>query len=210
MTYGEWILQALLALGLFLILPVSIRVERALKAFRQERGSLEQSAQQLTDAIKDAELAIARLRDVARGAGLRIGEQVERVEATLREIDVRSSDLQLMMDRAEALAGRLESSVRHKPGQHADKTSHDLAPGADVPSRSRPPPASRPPPPQAMHVSWRPPAPPLASTSPTAALAMQRALKMGAGENGSGDPSTPRSVAEQEVLNAVRRGGTKP
>lgn len=207
MTYGEWFLQALLALGLFLILPVSFRLERALKAFRQERGKLEQSAQQLTDAIKDAELAIARLRDVSRGAGLRLSEQVEHVEATLREIEVRNSDLHLMIDRAEAMAGRLERNVRQKPGQRGGKAGRDPAPAAPDASRSRSRPASQPLPAHAARPPRRPPPSAPASTSPTTALALKRALGFQADKNGSGEALQARALAEQAVLQAVRRGG---
>ena len=144
MTGGEWILQALLVIGLFLVLPAAFKLERALTAFRRDRASLEQSAQQLTDAIKDAEVAIGRLRDMSRGAGQRISEQVEHVDAALRDIDVKTSDLQLMMDRAEALAGRLERSVRQKPVQDTAKSSGSAAAREAIHARPRPSHAAQP------------------------------------------------------------------
>jgi hypothetical protein len=209
MTGGEWILQALLVLGLFLVLPAAFKLERALTAFRRDRASLEQSAQQLTDAIKDAEVAIARLRDVSRGSGQRINEQVEHVDAAIREIDMKTGDLQLMMDRAEALASRLERSVRQKPGQDAGKGSQpapteDAAPArhrASHPAQQRPGPAASSP--------RHPPAPTPASASPTAALAMRRALDTQL-ESNNHVPPPARILAEQRVLHAIRGRTAKP
>ena len=209
MTGGEWILQALLVLGLFLVLPAAFKLERALTAFRRDRASLEQSAQQLTDAIKDAEVAIARLRDVSRGTGQRISEQVEHVDAAIRDIDVKTSDLQLIMDRAEVLAGRLERSVRQKPGQDAGKVSEPAAAGETAPSRLRPNPASQPRQTQAASPPRNPPAPPPPSASPTAALAMRRALGTQPGSN-SHEPAPARILAEQRVLHAIRGRTAKP
>ena len=209
MTGGEWILQALLVLGLFLVLPAAFKLERALTAFRRDRASLEQSAQQLTDAIKDAEVAIARLRDVSRGAGQRISEQVEHVDAAIRDIDVKTSDLQLMMDRAEVLAGRLERSVRQKPGQDAGKVSEPAAAEETAPSRLRPSPAPQPRQTQAASPSRNPPAPSPASASPTAALAMRRALGAQADAD-SHELAPARSLVEQSVLHAIRGRTAKP
>lgn len=212
MTGGEWILQALLVLGLFLVLPAAFKLERALTAFRRDRASLEQSAQQLTDAIKDAEVAIARLRDVSRGTGQRINEQVEHVDAAIREIDMKTGDLQLMMDRAEALASRLERNVRQKPGQDASKGSQPAVAAeeeASAPHRASPPvqqrrgPAASPP----RHAPAPAPAP--ASASPTAALAMRRALDSQLERDNDVPPPT-RILAEQRVLHAIRRRTAKP
>jgi hypothetical protein len=208
MTGGEWILQALLVLGLFLVLPVAFKLERALTAFRRDRASLEQSAQQLTDAIKDAEVAIARLRDVSRGAGQRISDQVEHVDAAIRDIDVKTSDLQLMMDRAEALAGRLERSVRQKPGHDPARGNHHPAAEAAV-ARHQPHPAPQQRPAPAAPPPRPPGAPVPASASPTAALAMRRALDTQAGSS-SHEPATTRLLAEQKVLHAIRGRTAKP
>jgi hypothetical protein len=211
MTGGEWILQALLVLGLFLVLPAAFKLERALTAFRRDRASLEQSAQQLTDAIKDAEVAIARLRDVSRGAGQRISEQVEHVDAAIRDIDVKTSDLQLMMDRAEALAGRLERSVRQKAGQDAGKGSQIGADEAGPARQHRPPhPAQQRPGHAGTPLRQAPtPAPAPASASPTAALAMRRALDTKL-EGNNHSPPPARILAEQRVLHAIRGRTAKP
>lgn len=210
MTGGEWFLQALLVVGLFVVLPAAFKLERALTAFRRDRASLEQSAQQLTDAIKDAEVAIARLREVSRGAGQRIGEQVEHVDAAIRDIDMKTSDLQLMMDRAETLAARLERNIRQKPGQHGSKGISPAAAMEAAPPRHRPPPAPQSRPAAAASPAAIPPAaPPPASASPTAALAMRRALGTHVGGNGQ-DPAPARILAEQRVLHAIRGRAVKP
>jgi len=210
MTGGEWILQALLVLGLFLVLPAAFKLERALTAFRRDRASLEQSAQQLTDAIKDAEVAIARLRDVSRGAGQRISEQVEHVDAAISDIDVKTSDLQLMMDRAEALAGRLERSVRQKPGHDPARGNHPPAAEAEAEAaRHRPNQATQQRPAPAAPPSRTSAAPLPASASPTAALAMRRALDTQAGSSGH-EPAPTRLLAERKVLHAIRGRTAKP
>lgn len=209
MTGGEWILQALLVVGLFLVLPAAFKLERALAGFRRDRASLEQSAQQLTDAIKDAEVAISRLREVSRGAGQRISDQVEHVDAALRDIDVKTGDLQLMMERAEALAGRLERSVRQKPGHDAGKgAAHAAADGSGQPRhrgshapQPRPAPAAAAPRDSAASI---PPAAP-----PTAALAMRRALDTQPGGNSQAAPPA-RLLAEQRVLHAIRGRTERP
>lgn len=229
MTGGEWILQALLVVGLFLVLPAAFKLERALTAFRRDRASLEQSAQQLTDAIKDAEVAIGRLRDVSRGAGQRISEQVEHVDAALRDIDVKTSDLQLMMDRAEALAGRLERSIRQKPAQDTAKGNRSTATRQAIHARPAPSHAAQLRPEPAASPTYNP-APPLpasaipsgalpasaiptgalpASATPTAALAMRRALDAQAG-GASDDAPQARMLAEQSVLHAIRGRTAKP
>jgi hypothetical protein len=209
MTGGEWILQVLLVVGLFLVLPAAFKLERALTTFRRDRASLEQSAQQLTDAIKDAEVAIARLRDISRGAGQRIGAQVEHVDAAIRDIDVKTSDLQLMMDRAEMLASRLERSVRQKPGPDAGTVSEPAVAEEAVHSRLRQSPTAQPRQTQAASPPQNPAAPSPASASPTAALAMRRALDAQAGAES--DELTPaRILAEQSVLHAIRGRTAKP
>lgn len=209
MTVGEWILQALLVVGLFLVLPAAFKLERALTAFRRDRASLEQSAQQLTDAIKDAEVAIARLRDISRGAGQRISEQVEHVDAAIRDIDVKTGDLQLMMDRAEALASRLERSVRQKPGQDAARGNQHVATEQAGPAHHGPNPASQQGPAPAAPPPRAPAAPPPASASPTAALALRRALDTQAGSD-SYESAPTRLLAEKRVLHAIRGRTAKP
>jgi hypothetical protein len=215
MTGGEWLLQAVLGIGLFLVLPAAFKLERALTAFRRDRASLEQTAQQLTDAIKDAEVAIGRLRDVSRGTGQRISEQVEHVDAAIRDIEVKTSDLQLMMDRAEALAGRLERNVRQKPVQDTARHTEPAAAEEAGLARPRPSPAVQPRPAPAASPPHNPPSPPPpppplpTSATPTAALAMRRALDAQAGRGGN-DTTSPRILAEQRVLHAIRGRTTKP
>jgi hypothetical protein len=206
MTVGEWILQAVLVVGLLVVLPAAIKLERALTAFRRDRTSLEQSARQLSDAIKEAELAIARLRDVSRGAGQRIGQQVERVDAATRDLDMKSSDLQLLLDRAETMAHRLERSVLRKPGENGGNGRH-VAEAWNAVDASHPTPWSAPQVPLA-HADApvrRPPAPDTLSVPPP--LARTPELRVDVGGNNS---EFTRLVAEQTVLDAIRRGEVKP
>ncbi|WP_419898095.1 DUF6468 domain-containing protein [Roseomonas sp. USHLN139] len=113
MNWIEWILQAGLVLGLACALPVALRLERALTALRKDRAQLAATVQGFTDATREAEAAIARLRAAAEGAGRQVAEQVNTAQS-LRE------DLRYLTDRAEALADRLDAGVRAgRPGDGA-------------------------------------------------------------------------------------------
>ncbi|MFB9969031.1 DUF6468 domain-containing protein [Pseudoroseomonas cervicalis] len=117
MSLLEWGLQAALVLALFAALPMALRLERALTALRKDRAALAATVQGFTDATREAEAAIARLRAAAEGAGRGVAEQVAAANA-LRE------DLRYLSDRAEGLADRLDAGVRA------------ARPAADAPARA--------------------------------------------------------------------------
>jgi hypothetical protein len=105
MTSLEWALQLLLLALLAVAIPFAIRLERQLAALRKERGALEAGAAGIQDAARVAEAAIIRLRAAAEGAGKGVAEKIAAAEP-LRE------DLRFLTERAEALADRLDASVR--------------------------------------------------------------------------------------------------
>ncbi|MCO6418417.1 DUF6468 domain-containing protein [Siccirubricoccus sp. KC 17139] len=86
-------------------LPFAIRLERALRTARQDRAALEGSAAELGEATRLAEAATTRLRATAEGAGRQVAEKLAAAEP-LRD------DLRYLIERAEALADRLDSLVR--------------------------------------------------------------------------------------------------
>jgi enamine deaminase RidA (YjgF/YER057c/UK114 family) len=101
----QWIVEALLLLGLAAALPAAYRLERALSALKRDRVELSDSVRGFAEATKEAEAAIARLRATADGAGRSVAEQV-RIAGVLRE------DLKFLTERAEQLAERLDGGLR--------------------------------------------------------------------------------------------------
>jgi hypothetical protein len=113
MTSLEWALQLLLLGLLAVAIPFAIRLERQLAALRRERGALESGAAGIQEAARVAEAAIIRLRAAAEGAGKGVAERIA-VAEPLRD------DLRFLTERAEALADRLDATVRAARPQVAD------------------------------------------------------------------------------------------
>jgi hypothetical protein len=105
MGWVEWLLQLAVILLLALALPLVLRLERTLAAVRRDRAALEGSAGNLTEATRLAEAASLRLRAAAEGSGRQLAERLAAAEP-LRD------DLRYLVERAEALADRLEALVR--------------------------------------------------------------------------------------------------
>ncbi len=101
----EWGLQILVVALLGAALPFVLRLERSLRALRQDRGALEGSAAGLAEATRMAEGASLRLRASAESAGRQLAEKLAAAEP-LRD------DLQYLVERAEAIADRLDGLVR--------------------------------------------------------------------------------------------------
>jgi hypothetical protein len=101
----EWVLQVVLLLMLGAAIPFALRLERALREIRRDRGALEGSAQGLGEAARMAEAAMVRLRASAELAGRQVAERTAAAEP-LRD------DLRYLVERAETLADRLEGLVR--------------------------------------------------------------------------------------------------
>jgi hypothetical protein len=105
MGWLEWLLQLVTVLLLAAALPLVLRLERTLAAVRRDRAALEGSAGNLTEATRLAEAASIRLRAAAEGGGRQLAERLAAAEP-LRD------DLRYLVERAEALADRLETLVR--------------------------------------------------------------------------------------------------
>lgn len=101
----EWMLQVAVIALLGAALPYVLRLERALRALRQDRGALEGSAAGLAEATRMAEAASLRLRASAETAGRQVAEKLAAAEP-LRD------DLHYLVERAEGLADRLDGLVR--------------------------------------------------------------------------------------------------
>lgn len=105
MSVLEWGLQIVLLGLLGAAIPFALRLERALREIRRDRGALEGSAQGLGEAARMAEAAMVRLRASAELAGRQVAERTA-VAEPLRD------DLRYLIERAETLADRLEGLVR--------------------------------------------------------------------------------------------------
>jgi Domain of unknown function (DUF6468) len=101
----EWVLQLVVAGLLLAAMPFVLRLERELRALRRDRGALEGSAAGLAEATRLAEAASLRLRASAETAGRQVAEKLAAAEP-LRD------DLRYLVERAEALADRLDGLVR--------------------------------------------------------------------------------------------------
>ncbi|MFT8245280.1 DUF6468 domain-containing protein [Roseomonas sp. BN140053] len=132
----EWVLQAVLLLLLLAALPFAWRLERQLSALRQDRPALQAGAEGFAEATRQAEAALVRLRATAEGAGRGVAERVAQAKP-LRE------DLRFLVERAEALADRLERLVRDaRPLASGAEPRHAAAPvpaaaGAEEAPRSQ-------------------------------------------------------------------------
>jgi hypothetical protein len=124
MGWTEWALQCAVILLLAAALPLVLKLERTLAAVRRDRAALEGSAGSLTEATRLAEAASIRLRAAAEGGGRQLAERLAAAEP-LRD------DLRYLVERAEAMADRLEAAVRAARPLAQDPAA-DAAPAAEA------------------------------------------------------------------------------
>ncbi len=124
----EWVLEIAVITLLGAALPYVLRLERELRALRRDRGALEGSAAGLAEATRMAEAASLRLRASAEMAGRGVAEKLAAAEP-LR------NDLHYLVERAEALADRLDGLVRQ--ARVAAPVPEPATSAASVPGRSR-------------------------------------------------------------------------
>lgn len=121
MSMLEWALQLALLGLLGAAIPFAVRLERGLREIRRDREAMEGSAQGLSEAARMAEAAMVRLRASAELAGRQVAERTAAAEP-LRD------DLRYLVERAEALADRLEGLVRAGRPMAADAPRATEAP----------------------------------------------------------------------------------
>lgn len=105
MNVLEWAVQITVIGLLGATLPMAWRLDRMLRAVRADRVALQQGADGLGEASRQAEAALMRLRATSELAGRQVAERVAGAEA-IRE------DLRYLVERAESLADRLEAAVQ--------------------------------------------------------------------------------------------------
>lgn len=101
----EWILEIALIAMLAATLFHALRLERALGALKRDRAVLEELIAGFDTSTRQAEHSVDRLKTAADGAGRLLARQVEQGQA-LR------SDLQLLGERGDQLADRLDHLIR--------------------------------------------------------------------------------------------------
>ncbi len=122
----EWLLQLLVIALLAVALPFVLRLERELRALRRDRAALESGAAGLGEATRMAEAALMRLRAAAETSGRQVAEKLALAEP-LRD------DLRYLIERAEALADRIEGQIRA-----ARQVAGPAAPAAAAPEPAEP------------------------------------------------------------------------
>jgi hypothetical protein len=105
MGWFEWTAQLAVAALLAGTIPVALRLERALRLVRSDRASLEGCAASLDEASRGAQAASIQLRQDAEQAC----REMERGVASAEPL---RDDLRYLLQRAEAVADRLDELVR--------------------------------------------------------------------------------------------------
>ena len=106
----EWTLELILAVLLMATLFQAIRLERALGVLKRDRASLEALVNGFRTSTTQAETGIQHLRSAIDGAG-------RQIEAQLAKSNALKTELALLTERGERIAGRLNQQVaasRHR------------------------------------------------------------------------------------------------
>eukprot|EP01037_Dinobryon_pediforme_P001896 gene1896-1928_t len=113
----ELVLNVILIIMLAATLFHAMRLERALGVLKRDRASLEEMVTAFNASTQLAEQSIDRLRNSADGAGRQISKQIDMAA-------VLSDDLQLLSERGEKVADRLDALVRAENNE-LDRTAVD-------------------------------------------------------------------------------------
>jgi glutamine synthetase type III len=127
------ILDVIVAILLAATIGYAATLNGRLRQLRKNRDDLARLVAAFNDATQRAEAGIPRLRRVAEEAGQALQERVEKAQ-TLRD------DLAFMIERADAMANRLEGTVRTARSEARPSP----APAAGRPAAYRPPAAAAP------------------------------------------------------------------
>jgi hypothetical protein len=105
MSTLEWAAQIAVIVLLAATLPIAWRLDRRLRAIRGDRSAMEQGATGLGEASRQAETLLVRLRAGSELGARQVNERISAAEAV-------RDDLRYLLERAEALADRLEAAVQ--------------------------------------------------------------------------------------------------
>ena len=101
----DWGLELVLVALLAITLVHAVRLERALRAMRNDRASLGDAIAGFDDSARQAEAGIGRLHSVSAETAQALAQRLEQ-GATLKD------DLSFLIERSESLADRLDTLVR--------------------------------------------------------------------------------------------------
>lgn len=168
MQYYTLVLDVIIAFLLVATIVYAGMLNKRLNALRKNRDDMAKLIVQFNEATVRADTSIPKLRKAAEDAGSALQDRVEKAQA-LRD------DLAFMIERADAMADRLEGAVR--AGRNEMKAAPAAGPAASAPTTA--PPRTAP--------------PPLAAARP--------GLRAEPPEAGDDDE---RSEAERELLRALQ------
>ncbi len=124
----EWLLDIPLIVLLTITLFHAVRLERALGVLRHDRAALQTLVDGFNASSQVAELSIGQVRAAADGAGRLLTRHIEAAKA-------KQDELTFVMERADALADRLEALVRG--GRSLAQTATAEPPSIATPVRPR-------------------------------------------------------------------------
>jgi len=90
---------------LALTLPMAWRLDRMLRALRADRAALEQGADGLGEAAREAEAVLSRLRAATEQGDRQLADRMKAAALT-------QDDLRYLVERAESIADKLEAAVQ--------------------------------------------------------------------------------------------------
>ncbi len=121
MSGMEWLLELVLIGLLAATLVHALRLERALGLLKRDRATLEEMIAGFNASTREAEGGIARLREVADGAGRQIARHIQLAQEL-------KGDLGYLVERGEKLADRLDRAARAGRAAAADDRTPTYAP----------------------------------------------------------------------------------
>lgn len=105
MSQLAFLLDVAVVLLLALTLPMAWRLDRMLRALRADREALASGADGLAEATREADAVLTRLRAATEQADRQFGER-------LKAAGLAQDDLRYLLERADAIADRLEAAVQ--------------------------------------------------------------------------------------------------
>jgi hypothetical protein len=120
MAGWELAFSAVLALLLVAMIAASLRLDRALRSMRRDRGAFEALVSNLASANQSVALGIQALREEAEGAARQVTKCVS-------EADKMATDLSFLVEAADNAGSRLEARLREARSARGASAAIDVA-----------------------------------------------------------------------------------